>query len=345
MAKQSVNSAEASNRIISDVRNGIFSPIYLLMGEEPYYADMVCADIIGNALTDDERDFNQLVVYGADTTPEDVVGNARRYPVFAERSLVVVKEAQALKNIENLAVYAEAPLDSTVLVLVYRGNLDKRKALYKNILKTGTVLESVPVRDYELGRWIVDFYSSKGLSIAPDAAQLMAESVGTDLARIAAETDKLLKNLPEGTTSVGVKDVEANVGISREFSIFELTRQLSYRQAAQALRTATYIGSSAKFALPAATAALFNHFDRILKYEALLMRNASPSPEDKAAALGVNPYFFREYETAVRNYPLKSCMSIIGLIRDYDFKGKGGDTGEATAQELFIELITKILYS
>ena len=342
MAKATVNTAEISRQLIADAKNGIFAPVYLLMGEEPYYVDMVCDAIVDNALTDDERDFNQLIAYGPDTNVEDVISNARRYPMFAERSLVVIKEAQALKNIETLSIYVDSPLDSTVLVLVYRGNLDKRKSLYKSILKAGKVLESVPVRDYEMGRWISDFYAEKGLQIDPDAAQLFAESAGTDLNKIAVETDKLLKNLPEGTAHVTVKDIETNVGISREFSIFELTRQLSYKQIPQALRTAAYIGSSAKFAMPAATAALFNHFNRILKYEALQMRGPV-SPEDKASALGVSPFFFKEYDAAVRNYPLKRCMSIIGLIRDYDFKGKGGDTGEASPQELFIELITKIL--
>lgn len=344
MAKETAGTSDSAYRIIKDINEGIFAPVYLLEGEEPYYVDLVADAIVANALGDDERDFNQLIVYGADTTVEDVIGNARRYPMFAERSLVVVKEAQALKNIDALSVYTDAPLDSTVLVLVYRGKFDKRKALYKSISKNGIVLESNPVRDYEMARWITDYYAARGLGIEPDAAALLAESVGTDLHRVAVETEKLLKNKPEGSSSVTVADIEANVGISREFSVFELTRQLSYRQADKALRTAAYMGSSAKFAMAPTVAALFNHFDRILKYEALLLRTPNPSPDEKKAALGVNPFFFREYDTAVKNYPLKRCMAIIALLRDYDFKGKGGDAGEATAPELLTELITRILY-
>lgn len=344
MAKETAGTSDSAYRIIKDINEGIFAPVYLLEGEEPYYVDLVADAIVANALGDDERDFNQLIVYGADTTVEDVIGNARRYPMFAERSLVVVKEAQALKNIDALSVYTDAPLDSTVLVLVYRGKFDKRKALYKSISKNGIVLESNPVRDYEMARWITDYYAARGLGIEPDAAALLAESVGTDLHRVAVETEKLLKNKPEGSSSVTVADIEANVGISREFSVFELTRQLSYRQADKALRTAAYMGSSAKFAMAPTVAALFNHFDRILKYEALLLRTPNPSSDEKKAALGVNPFFFREYDTAVKNYPLKRCMAIIALLRDYDFKGKGGDAGEATAPELLTELITRILY-
>lgn len=344
MAKATTGSSDAAFGIIRNVKEGVFAPVYLLMGEEPYYVDLVADAIVSNALSEDERDFNQLITYGADTTPEDIIGNARRYPMFAERSLLVVREAQSLKNIETLSVYTDAPLDSTVLVLVYRGKLDKRKALFKSISKNGVVLESNPVRDYEMGRWISDYYAGRGLKIEPDAAALLAEYVGTDLNKVAVETDKLLKNKPEGSVTVSVGDIETNVGISREFSVFELTRQLSYKQADKALRTAAYMGSSAKFSMPGAVAAIFNHFDRILKYEALLLRNPSPSAEEKTAALGVAPYFFREYDIALRNYPLKRCMSIIALLRDYDFKAKGGNAGEATAAELIKELVTKIIY-
>lgn len=345
MAKATVNGAAMARKIIDDVNVGIFAPVYLLMGEEPFYVDMAASAIVDKALDEDQRDFNQLVAYGADTSVSDVISNARRYPMFADRTLVVVREAQALAKIEDLAVYTDSPLDTTVLVLVYRGNLDKRKSLYKSISKNGMVLESTPVRDYEMTGWISEYYAGRGLSIEPQAAALLAESVGTDLGKVAVETDKLLKNLPEGCTKVTLHDIEANVGISREFSIFELTRQLSSKDAPKALRTAAYIGASAKFAMPMATAALFTHFNRILRYGALLQSTPNPSSEDKTKILGVNPYFFREYDTAVRNYPLKRCMGVIALIRDYDFKGKGGSTGEASPQELLIELVTKILYS
>lgn len=343
MAKTANDAASVSAEILKDVKNGVFAPVYLLTGEEQYYIDLVASAVVEHALSDDQRDFNQFVMYGLDTTVDDVVGNARRYPMFAERNLVVLKEAQMLKGVEQLSVYTENPLDSTVLVIVYHGSIDKRKSLYKSVLKTGRVLESTPVRDYEVPRWIVSYYASRGLDIAPDAAALLAESVGTDLGRIVLETDKMLKNLPEGCSSVTVSDIETNVGISREFSIFELTRQLSSRDASRALRTAAYIGSSAKFALPMATAALFNHFNRILRYEALMMRDPHPSNEDKIRVLGVAPYFFREYDEAVRNYPLKRAMQVISLIKDYDYKGKGGGAGQSTPAELFTELITKIL--
>ena len=187
------------------------------------------------------------------------------------------------------------------------------------------------------------YYTGCGLKIAPDAAALLAEYAGTDLNKIAVETQKMLKNLPEGTVDVTVQDIEKNVGISRQFSIFELTRELSMKNSSKALRIAAYIGSAAKFAMPMAVSALYTHFYRILKYGALLMQNPRPANDAKAKVLGVNPYFFSEYDTAVRNYPVKKCMAVIALLKEYDFKGKGGEVGEATPAELMVELTAKIL--
>lgn len=330
--------------IVSDVRKGIFSPVYLLMGEEPYYVDMVCDAIIENALDESERDFNQTVCYGADVTADSVITAARRYPMFAERQLVVVKEAQMMRGLEELAVYCQKPLESTVLVIAMHGaGADKRKSLYKTVSKMGKVVDSQMLRDYEVPRWISMYYTGCGLKIAPDAAALLAEYAGTDLNKIAVETQKMLKNLPEGTVDVTVHDIEKNVGISRQFSIFELTRELSMKNSSKALRIAAYIGSAAKFAMPMAVSALYTHFYRILKYGALLMQNPRPANDAKAKVLGVNPYFFSEYDTAVRNYPVKKCMAVIALLKEYDFKGKGGEVGEATPAELMVELTAKIL--
>ena len=344
MAKGFTETDSLCREIVRDARSGVFKPVYLLMGDEPYYVDMVCEAIIEHCLDDSERDFNQTVCYGADVNADSVITAARRYPMFAERQLVVVKEAQMMKTLEELAVYCQKPLESTVLVIAMHGAAaDKRKSLYKTVSKMGAVVDSQALRDYEMPKWISMFYQAKGLRIAPDAAALLAEHAGTDLNKIAIETEKMLKNLPEGTVEVSAEDIEKNVGISRQFSIFELTKELSMRNSARALRIAAYIGSSAKFAMPMAVSALFTHFYKILKYGALLMKTPRPGNDVKAKVLGVNPYFFSEYDTAVRNYPLKKCMAVIALLKDYDFKGKGGDVGEATPAELMVELTAKIL--
>lgn len=331
-------------QIINDVKNGNFVPVYLLMGTEPYYPDLVCDEIIKYTLTDSERDFNQTVFYGLDTDAGTVASECRSYPMMAERRLVVLKEAQSMKTLEDLATYASDPMESTVLVILMHGaSADKRRALYKNVQKKGVVLVSDALRDYEMPQWITSFYKSRGLDIEPAAAALLAEYAGTDMSRIMLETEKMQKNLPEGTVRVNAADIEKNVGISRQFSIFELTKALSYMKAEKALKIAAYIGNGPKFMLLLATAPLYTHFYRILKYEAALLKNPAMSKSDRAKLLGVNPYFMEEYDVAARNYPIRRCMKVISLLEEYDFKGKGGGSGEASQGDLLMELVSKIL--
>ena len=273
--------------IIEDVKAGTFKPVYLLMGEEPYYPEKVCAAIIDNCLQEWEKDFNELICYGADVDADAVITAARRFPMMADRQLVVVKEAQAMKSLEDLALYCQKPLDSTVLVILLHG--------------------------------------------------------GTDLGKIAVETEKLLKNLPEGVKSISAEDIERNVGISRQFSIFELTKALSFRDAPRAVKVARNVGETPRFAMPMAVSMLYTHFNRILRYHALIQAGQASDSAAKAKVLGVNPYFFKEYDAAVKKYSLKQTMRVISLLNDYDFKGKGGDVGEATPGDLLVELTTKIL--
>ena len=344
MAKGSANIAQQCADLISEIKSGRFAPVYLLMGDEPYYPELVCQAIIDNCLQDFEKDFNETICYGSDVTASQIVTTARRFPMMAERQLVVVKEAQQMKGLEDLAVYCAEPLDSTVLViLMHKASADKRRSLYKAVQKNGIVVDSPAIRDYEIASWISSFYHSKGLDIEPQAAALLGESAGTDLSVIAAETEKLLRNLPEGTSSVRVEDIEKNVGISRQFSIFELTRELSLKNSSKALKIATHIGTAAKFAMPMAVSALFTHFYRILKYEAALRQNPRMSPQDRAAVLGVNPFFVREYDTAIRNYPVPSAMKVISMLCEFDYLGKGGDGAATSADQLLIELTAKIL--
>ena len=344
MAKKGPDAASQAAELLSEIKQKIFKPVYLLMGDEPYYPELVCDAIIDNCLEDYEKDFNQTIAYGADVKAEDIITAARRFPMMADRQLVVVKEAQMLKDIEQLALYCANPLDSTVLVILMHGaSADKRKAFYKSALKAGVVLESPAIRDYEIERWISSYYSSRGLSIDPPAARLLGESAGTSLQTIVSETEKLLRNLPEGAKVVTVEDIEKNVGVSRVFSVFELTKALSYRDARTAVKVAGHIGNAAKFAMPAAISALYMHFYRVLRYEALLIKG-TPSPEEKTRVLGVAPYFFRDYDAAASNYPLPKCMATIGLLLEYDFKGKGGGVSGDTSQgELLTELTTKLL--
>ena len=344
MAKTSVNIAQQCKEIIDSVKAGRFAPVYLLMGDEPYYPELVCQAIIDNCLQDFEKDFNETICYGPDVSASQIVTTARRFPMMAERQLVVVKEAQQMKGLEELAVYCAEPLESTVLVLLmHKASADKRKSLYKSVQKSGVVVDSPAIRDYEISNWISSYYSSRGLRIEPQAAALLGESAGTELSVIAAETEKLLRILPEGCTEVRVEDVEKNVGISRQYSIFELTRELSLKNAAKALKIATHIGTAAKFAMPMAVSALYTHFYRLLKYEAALAKDPRMGQQERAAVLGVNPFFLREYDAAVRNYPVPSAMKVIAMLCEFDYLGKGGDGAATTPDQLLVELTAKIL--
>ena len=343
-AKSYIETDRQVRSLIEEVRSGVFKPVYLLMGEEPYYPELLCQAVIDNCLQDWEKDFNELICYGADVDADAVITAARRFPMMAERQLVVVKEAQAMKTLDDLSLYCQKPLDSTVLVILLHGaSVDKRKSLYKTVLKQGVIVESLPLRDYETEQWIGAFYKDRGLSIDPEGARLLVESAGTDLGKIAVETDKLLKNLPEGVKTISAEDIEKNVGISRQFSVFELTKALSFRDAARAVKVARNIGEAPKFFMPMAVSALYMHFNRILRYHALIQAGQGGDTAAKAKVLSVNPYFFKEYDTAVKKYTLRQAMQVISLLNDYDFKGKGGETGEATPADLLVELTTKIL--
>lgn len=345
MAKANVNIDAQCAQLKADILKGKFSPIYLLMGDEPYYPELICQCIIEHCIAEEDKDFNETICYGSEVTADQVVTAARRYPMMSDRQLIVVKEAQALKDIESLVNYCRTPLDTTVLVvLLHKASVDKRKAFYKEVQKIGTIVDSPAIKDYAISNWIISYYRSRGLEIDPKAAMLLGESTGTELSVIASETEKLLKNLPEGTKKVSIEDIERNVGISRQFSIFELTKALSTRNSAYALKLASHIGNSARFNMPAAVSALYTHFNRILRYSALLNSGVPIRPEDKAKALaGINPYFYQEYDSAARNYPLPKAMAAIGLLCEYDYLGKGGD-GAATSQgELLVELTAKLL--
>ena len=332
-------------QLLDRIRSRAFVPVYLLMGDEPFYTDRLCDAIVENALDEEERDFNETICYGSDVDADTVITAARRFPMMAERQLVVVKEAQAMRDLEKVAVYLEQPLDSTILVLLLRGaSADKRKSLYKLASKTGVVFESKALRDYEMPAWISAYFSGRGMRIAPDAAALLAEYAGTDMSKIVLEADKLARNLPEGGGEVRSADIEAQVGISRTVSIFELTRELSLKNGPKALNLAARIGAAPRFAMPMAVSALYTHFNRILRYAALKERNRYPDKSAVAAVLqGVNPYFWKEYDAAVANYPIRRLIGIISLLCEYDYKGKGGDAGETLPGDLLVELVAKIL--
>ncbi|MCI2082422.1 MAG: DNA polymerase III subunit delta [Bacteroidales bacterium] len=341
MARQSTQ--EQFDSLMKDVDEGRFACFYLLMGEEPYYIDSLSNAIAEKAVTAEMRDFNRIVIFGQDADADKIIGTARQFPMIGDRLVVIVREAQMMSGIEKLAAYLISPMPSTVLVICYKGkSIDKRTSFYKQASKSGVVMESMKVPDYKTAGWIENYVWKRKISIDPEAAALMAECTGTDLQKITLEVDKLLKMLPEGTVSISVKDVEDNVGISREYSVFELSKAFSYRDSDRVYRIALNFADSPKqHPIQLTIGMLASTFLKVLRYHSLKMKGAGKS--DISSTLGINPYFLGEYEAAAKNYPLKKTMEILNILKDYDHKSKSNMRGEANDGDLLVEMASRIL--
>ncbi|WP_179320001.1 DNA polymerase III subunit delta [Winogradskyella helgolandensis] len=329
-------------QLVAAIKKGDLKPIYFLMGEEAYYIDKISDYIEDNVLDDTEKGFNQMVLYGRDVTIDDIVSNAKRYPMMAERQVVIVKEAQDLsRTIEQLVQYANNPQPSTVLVLNYKyKKLDKRKALYKAINKNGgIVFESKKMYENQVADWIRRVLASQNYNISPKAAQMLVEFLGTDLGKIDNELKKLKIVLPEGT-QITPDHIEENIGISKDFNNFELRKAVGQRNVLKAHQIAKYFAENPKDnPIVVSVALLFSFFSQLLHLHGMSDRN----PRSVASALKVNPYFVNEYLDAARNYPMKKVSYIIGLLRETDVKSKGVGANAIPQGDLLKELLVKIL--
>lgn len=351
MAKVSQDTASEFRVLEKSILAGNIAPVYLLFGKEHYYIDKLCSLLMDKVIPEGERDFGNIVFYGADVNAEQVVSTARQYPMMVSRQLVVVKEAQMMKDLEKTAVYFEGIMPTTVLVICYKTvndptksgkNIDKRSSFYKQAQKYGAVFESNQVPDYKMPRVIEGFVAEHGLSINPEAASLFAEFAGVDLQKIDLELGKLLKILPEGTKTITPDDIERNVGMSREYSVFELTRALSLKDSAKCFRIVRFYASSSKrYPFVVIMSAIAGHFMKLLRFESLLAEGKSRS--EVLSMMGINPYFGGEYETAARNYPVKKLIRIISILTEYDLRSKGVAKGSVEDGDLLVELVSKIL--
>lgn len=327
-------------KIINDIKAGNIKPIYFLMGEEPYYIDKLTEYIENNILTEDEKGFNQMVLYGRDTTVEDIISNAKRFPMMAERQVMVVREAQELsKTIEKLDSYVENPQPTTVLVLAYKyKTLDKRKKLAKTVDKIGVLFESKTLYENQVGMWITRVLQGRGYTIEPKANAMLVEFIGNDLSRISKELDKLQIILPKGTT-ITAKHIEENIGFSKDFNVFELQNALGAKNQIKAYQIAQYFADNPKDnPMVVTTGLVFGFFVKLLKYHGLKDKN----PKNVASALGVNPYFLKDYDLALRNYPMKKVSSIVATLRDIDNKSKGIGAHSMSTHDMLKEMLVKI---
>lgn len=327
-------------KIINDLKAGTIKPIYFLMGEEPYYIDKLTEYIENNILSEDEKGFNQTVIYGRDATIEDIVSNAKRYPMMAERQVVVVREAQELsRTIDKLESYAENPQPTTVLVVAYKyKTLDKRKKLVKLIAKNGVLFESKKLYENQVGTWIQRLLQGRGYSIEPKANAMLVEFLGNDLSRISNELDKLQIILPKGH-AITPKDIEYNIGFSKDFNVFELQNAIGSKDQLKAYKIAQYFADNPKDNPLVVTVSLVSgFFVKLLKYHGLKDKD----PRAAAPVLGVNPFFMKDYEVAIKNYPMKKVSSIVSSLREIDVKSKGVGANSLSNHDLLKEMLVKI---
>jgi len=333
---------ERINQIVSDIKQGNIKPIYFLMGEEPYYIDKISEYIEKNVLSEEEKGFNQMVLYGRDVSIEDIVSNAKRFPMMSERQVVIVKEAQDLsRTIENLVSYVEHPQPSTVLVICYKyKTLDKRKKLAKVIDKKGLLFESKKLYENQVGDWIRRALSSREYQIEPKAALMLVEFLGTDLSKINNELEKLTIVLPKSTT-ITAADIEKNIGISKDFNNFELRKAVGEKRVVKANQIIKYFGQNPRSNPLVMTISLLNSFfTQLLIYHGL----KDKSKGNVAKALRINPFFVGDYQQAAKNYPMRKVSQIISLLRDADVKSKGVGAQNLPPEDILKELLFKMMH-
>ena len=332
-----------AQEIIKDIKARKLKPIYLLHGEESYYIDLVSDYLEQHVLSDSEKGFNQTIFYGKDTEVMTVLNAAKRYPMMSDYQLVLVKEAQELKidkAAEQFQAYCENPLPSTILVLCHKyGKFDKRKKVYKILEKTGVVFESASIYENKVPAWIDDFVRDKGYHINPKASALLAEYLGNDLSKVANELEKLMLNVSK-TQEIGTKEVQDNIGISKDYNVFELQNALARKDVFKANQIVNYFEANPKAnPMVLVMGNLASYFTKILKYHYVVDKS------QLARELGVSPYFVKDYDLAARNYNYGKTLEIISLLRAYDLKSKGVDsTGNTEHGELMRELIYKIIH-
>jgi DNA polymerase-3 subunit delta len=328
--------------IISDLKKRIFKPVYFLAGDEPYYIDLITDFIAEKVLPDSEKSFNQVIIYGEEASVTSIIELSRRFPMMASHQVVIVKEAQAVKKIEDLALYLEKPLVSTILVLNYKyRTLDKRTKLYKALEKSGAYFESIRLRDYQVPPWIERYLMTKGIKIEPDAAAMLTEYLGTDLHKIVNELDKLLITLPSGKPSINSSLIEKNIGISKDFNNFELQKAVGEKNIYKANLIIKHFANNPNDNPVSLTiASLFSLFTKILTYHYL----TDKSKNNVAAALKIHPFFVRDYESSAMKYNATKTIQVISLLRTFDMKIKGFGDLSTEPGDLLKELVYKIMH-
>lgn len=353
MAKSAVkfrDSVAEFERLQQKIAAREFAPIYLLMGEESYFIDRLQEQLADSILGEAERAFNQLTVYGKDSEAGQVVNLCRQMPMMGAYQVVILKEAQQLRQIEKLSFYTQKPSPTTILVICHKEkNVDKRSAFYKGCVANGVVFESVMPRDYEIGSWLEQFIAGRGLKIDRKALAMLTDHLGTSISKIAIELEKLAVSMPEGATHITDTDIETNIGISKDFNNFELCKAVVSRDMGRSLMIADHFARNPKDnPLLVTIMALFGQFRDLFTVNYLgwlARRKGQPMPSDQELMRILRKpsvYVVQEIKQQTSLWPNKKVFEILGLLREYDAKLKGLNSGGAPDGELLRELLLKI---
>ncbi len=326
--------------IISQLKNKQYKPVYLLFGLEPFFIDKITDFIANNVLTEAEKGFNQTIFYGRDAQVGAIIETAKRYPMMSDKQVVIVREAQDLKQIDALEDYMVNPVDSTILVFAFKYKKpDGRKKVFKQMKKVGIAFESKPIYDNQMQKWIEEYIHTHHRTITPKAAMLIGEYIGTNLSLASNEINKLFITAKENST-IDENMVSDVIGINKDFNNFEFQRALGMKDAKKAMQIAIYFGNHQKeHPLVVVLGILGKYFSNLV----LMYFNPKASRDQLAKMLGVNPYFVEEYFTAKSKHSAAGAVKAIELIREYDLKSKGVNSGQVPPGELLKELVVKIL--
>lgn len=329
------------NTIIRDLKNKVYHPVYLLAGEEEYYIDKISDYIEENVLEEAEREFNQKVLYGLETDVIDLISEVKRYPMMANYNVVIVKEAQALKKLDELEKYLDEPSPTTILVLNYKhGKVDGRKNYVKKIKKKGVYFESKRLYDNQLPAWIEKYVAAKKRSITPKATQLLVAHLGTDISKVSNELDKLFIGLKEGE-EIDATLIERNTGISKDYNVFELNNALGKKDVLKANEIVNHFGKNEKaYHLAVLLPMIYRFFSQLLLFHTV----SKSDNRTQAATLGVNPYFLKDFQSSAQNYPVKKIARIITYLREADIQSKGVKGGGQSQHDILMELVFKIIH-
>ena len=328
--------------IKSSIRNKNAEPIYFLMGDEPYYIDRLSDEFSKNLLSNEEQEFNKVTLYGKEITVDQIISEAKQFPIGSEKRLIIVKEAQYVKNIEALDVYLDNPLLSSVIVISYKGkSIDKRKKFGKNLAKKCVVFESKKIYENKIPSWILEYVTKKGFAIDNSSTAILAEYLGADLSKITNELDKLMLIINK-EEKITTELIEYHIGISKNYNVFELQNALGNKDIVKANRIINHFAANPKdHHIVAVISSLFSYFQKIMVYHFLNDKN----PKSAGIALKVNPFFISQYQNASRKYNTKQLFNIIKYLKDYDLKSKGVNNKSTSQNGLLKELIFKILHT